>query len=163
MQMSRRHVLPIAIAALVSAVAGCGGDSATTATTDSSSPAMIPRAQFVKRAKAICEAEKKNLSEEMNAFYERRARETGEQIGLVGAVEAVPEVVVPSLRGELDELEAIGLPKGEAYEAEAVWQTLRTVLHEVEAEGIYAWRSAKLLPPFRNRAKPFGLQYCIVN
>jgi hypothetical protein len=99
----------------------------------------------------------------MNAFYERRARETGEPLGVVGAVEAVPKLVVPSLRDELQELEAIGLPKEEAYEAEAVWQTLRTVMHEIEDEGIYAWRSAKLLPPFRNRARQFGLQGCVVN
>jgi len=150
--------------AAAAAVAGCGGGDSTSSSSSSSRyPALIPRAQFVKQAKAICEAEKKKVGDEMNAFYERRAQETGESIGLVGAVEAIPEVIVPSLQGELEELESIRLPKGEAYEAEAVWQTLRTVLHEVEAEGIYAWRSAKLLPPFRNRAKPFGLQYCIVN
>ncbi|HET9678154.1 MAG TPA: hypothetical protein VFP21_11700, partial [Solirubrobacterales bacterium] len=64
---------------------------------------------------------------------------------------------------ELKELEAIGLPEGKAYEGEAVVQTLSTVVHEVEVEGIYAWRSAKLLPPFRNRSHKFGLDGCIVN
>lgn len=152
------------VAVAVVAMAGCGeGDSTTSSSTSAKYPEVIPRAQFVRQAKQTCEAYKKELGDEMNAFYERRAQETGESLGLVGAVEAIPEVIVPSLRRELDELEAIGLPKGEAYEAEAVWQTLRTVLHEVEAEGIYAWRSAKLMPPFRNRAKPFGLQYCVVN
>jgi hypothetical protein len=70
---------------------------------------------------------------------------------------------VPSLRKEIEQLEAIGLPKGEVYEAEALWQTLRIVVHEVEAEGLYAWRSAKLLPAFRNRAKQFGLEKCVLN
>lgn len=142
-------------------MAGCGGGGDDTTT--SHYPAVVPRARFIKQAQAICAASTAKLGTQMNAFYEKRARETAESLGLVGAVEAVPEVIVPSLRHELAELEAIGLPKGEAYEAEAVWQTLRTVLHEVEDEGIYAWRSAKLLPPFRNRAKPFGLQHCILN
>jgi hypothetical protein len=126
-------------------------------------PQLIPRAQFVKRTKAICARAGQERGKASEAFYERRAEETGEGVGAVGAVELVPRVVIPSLRRELDELEAVGLPRGEAYEAEAAWQTLRTVLHEVEAEGIYAWRSAKLLPPFRNRARPFGLQFCVNN
>lgn len=148
--------------AVAISMAGCGNDARTT---DSSTryPVMVPRDAFVRRAKAVCEGTKEKLSAALTAFYEKRARETGESNGLVGAVEAVPAVVVPSLKRELKELEAIGLPRGQAYEVEAVWQTLRTVVHEVEVEGIYAWRSAKLLPPFRNRARPFGLQHCVVN
>lgn len=159
-----RRLSLLALAVVLVAVAGCGGDGDTTASSSAGRyPAIVPRAQFVKEAKAICEAAEKKMGDEVSAFYERRARETGESPGLVGAVEAIRVVVVPALRRQLEELEAIGLPKGEAYEAEAVWQTFATVVHEVEAEGIYAWRSAKLLPPFRNRAKQFELDGCIVN
>jgi hypothetical protein len=154
------RTLAVCAIGLALALGGCGQDDATTA---SRYPQMIPRSQFVKRAKAICRASTERLNREMTAFYAMRSRETEESEGLVGAVEAVPEVIVPSLSRELGELKAIGLPEGEAYEAEAALQTLATVLHEVEAEGIYAWRSAKLLPPFRNRARPFGLQQCVVN
>lgn len=94
---------------------------------------------------------------------ERRAEETGESLGLVGEFEMVQKVIAPSLSREIDRLEKIGLPRGHAYEAEALWQTLRIVLSEVEAEGLYAWRSAMLLRPFRNRAKMFGLDSCVVN
>jgi|GEM_PF-3149303 len=152
---------PLAIAAAAIALAGCGGGETTASS--SRYPQVVERSQFIREAKAICRDSSKDRSRRIGAFYELRARETGEPEGLVGAVDAVPVVIVPSLKRELRELEAIGLPKGEAYEAEAVLQTLRTVLHEVEAEGIYAWRSAKLLPPFRNRARPFGLQHCVVN
>ena len=158
-----RLSLLLALVALVTGV-GCGGGGDTTASRASSRyPAIVPRAEFVKEAKAICEAAKETMGEEGSAFYEMRAKETGEPLGSVGAVEAIPEVVVPTLRKQLEQLEEIGLPKGEAYAAEAVWQTFRTVLREVEAEGIYAWRSAKLLPPFRNRAKQFELDGCIAN
>jgi hypothetical protein len=143
---------------------GCGGGSnATSSGSGAAPPSMVSRAVFVKKAKEICARAGEERGEASEAFYERRAEETGEGLGAVGAVELVPRVVVPSLRRELDELEAVGLPRGKAYEAEAVWQTLRTVLHQVEAEGVYAWRSAKLLPPFRNRARPFGLEACVVN
>jgi hypothetical protein len=153
----------MAVVALASCGGGDGGTAASTPASGSGAPPIVPRAQFVKQAKAICDRFNEQRNDEISAFYERRADETGEGLGAVGAVEAIPEVVVPTLRQELAKLEAIGLPEGEAYEAEAGWQTLRTVLHEVEAEGIYAWRSAKLLPPFRNRVRQFGLDSCVIN
>lgn len=151
----------LALAAVALSVGGCGGSDTTTSSPRF--PQVVPQSQFVRQAKVICRDATKKLSRGISAFYERRARETGEPGGAVGSVEAIPEVVVPLLRHELGELEAIGLPKNHVYEAEALWQTLKTVLHETEVEGIYAWRSAKLLPPFRNRAKPFGLQHCVIN
>jgi hypothetical protein len=153
-------------ACVVAVLTGCGAkddESPSEAITTSDFPRIVSRAEFVDKAKAICDKASEGREDDVSAFYERRSEETGESLGVVGAVEAIPEVIVPSLRRELNELESVGLPRGEAYEAEAIWQTLRTVLVEVEVEGIYAWRSAKLLPPFRNRATPFGLQYCVVN
>jgi hypothetical protein len=75
----------------------------------------------------------------------------------------VPRLIVPYLRRTSRELVDIGLPEDHAYEAEALWQTLKNILRKVEDEGMYAWRSATLLPPFRNHAKPFGLQNCVLN
>ncbi len=124
---------------------------------------MVSREQFVNQAKRICDRANEERGKEMEAFLQRRARETGEQVGLVGEVEAIQAVMVPSLRREIPRLESIGLPRGEAYEAEAIWQTLWIVLHEVEVEGIYAWRSAKILRPFKNRAHGFGLSLCVLN
>jgi hypothetical protein len=145
---------------LVLGLSACGGssDSDTTAY-----PPLIPREQFEKKAKEICDRVGEERSKGVEAFYERRQRETGATQEVVGAVELINVVVVPTLRRELKELEAIGLPKGDAYDGEAVMQTLSTVVHEVEVEGIYAWRSAKLLPPFRNRSHQFGLDGCIIN
>lgn len=126
-------------------------------------PGIVSLQRFRKDARAICKAANEERSDQAIALLERRAEETGEPLGTVGEFEVVRNVVVPSLRREIEELEQIGLPSGKPYEAEALWQTLRIVLYEVEAEGIYAWRSAKLLPTFRNRARPFGLELCIVN
>ncbi|MGN6585925.1 MAG: hypothetical protein ACTHKT_00410 [Solirubrobacterales bacterium] len=151
----------LALFILLLAVGCGGGDSATSAETPS--PPLIPRGQYEKKAKAICDHGNEVRGKGVEALYERRARETGEGPGLVGTFEGVNEVVVPTLKQELKELEAIGLPKGAAYEGEAVLQTLSTVIHEVEVEGEYAWRSAKLLPPFRNRSHKFGLDGCIIN
>jgi hypothetical protein len=140
---------------------GGGGDSGTSA--ENRYPPLIPRGQYEKKAKAICERVGEERQKELGAFYKRRQRETGATQEVVGTFEGINKVVVPTLKRELKELEAIGLPEGKAYEGEAVLQTLSTVVHEVEVEGEYAWRSAKLLPPFRNRSHKFGLDNCIVN
>ena len=112
---------------------------------------------------AICLKASKERGEAEGAFLDKRTEETGESPGLAGTFEMVQKAVAPSLSREIDHLEQIGLPRGHVYEGEALWQTLRIVLDEVEAEGLYAWRSAKLLRPFRNRAKMFGLEHCVVN
>jgi len=143
---------------LMLALSACGGDSETTAY-----PPLIPRGQYEKKAKEICERVGEERGKGVEAFYERRQRETGATQEVVGSMELINVVVVPTLKRELRELEAIGLPEGAAYDGEAVVQTLSTVVHEVEVEGIYAWRSAKLLPPFRNRSHKFGLDGCIIN
>lgn len=126
-------------------------------------PGVVSRQAFVDTAKRICKRANDQRNRESITFLERRAQATGEPLGTVGGVELVQEVVVPSLRREVGLLEEIGFPKGKAYDIEALWQTLRIALHEVETEGIYAWRSAKLLPAFRNQARPFGLELCISN
>jgi hypothetical protein len=156
----RHHGLAATLLGLLLLAVGCGGsgDSDTTAY-----PPLIPRAQFEKKAKEICERAEEERAKGVEAFYDRRQRETGATQEVVGSMEVINVVVVPTLKRELRELETIGLPKGSAYEGEAVTQTLSTVVHEVEVEGIYAWRSAKLLPPFRNRSHKFGLDGCIVN
>ncbi len=152
----------LAAALITLLLVGCGGgDSDTSAETRY--PPLIPRGQYEKKAKAICERVGEERAEGVEDFYEMRAKETGATQEVVGSMELINVVVVPTLKRELRELEAIGLPEGKAYDGEAVVQTLSTVVHEVEVEGIYAWRSAKLLPPFRNRSHKFGLDGCIVN
>lgn len=164
------HRAPLALAILLAlallAINGCGQaewQAADASSQSPSTPKMISREHFVKAARSVCRRGNDERGEKGSALLERRAEETGESVGLVGELELVQKVIAPSLGKEIDQLEELGLPREEAYEAEALWQTLRIVLHEVEVEGIYAWRSAKLLRPFRNRAKPFGLQFCVVN
>lgn len=117
----------------------------------------------MKAAKAICLRANVERGKAEGVFLDRRTEETGESPGLAGSFEMVQTAVAPSLSREIDRLEKIGLPRGHVYEGEALWQTLRIVLNEVEVEGLYAWRSAKLLRPFRNRARAFGLDTCVVN
>lgn len=149
------------------AICGCGrsggGVSDDTSAQPKAGAVMITPKRFSERAQAICRHGNEERGQRATTLLERRAEETGESLGLVGEFEQVQGVLVPSLAKEIRRLEMIGLPEKRAYEAEALWQTLRIVLHEVEVEGLYAWRSATLLRPFRKRARPFGLDSCIVN
>jgi hypothetical protein len=152
------------VALAIAILSGCGdGKGDGTSSASPGRPSIVAPDQFVAKAKSICASANEERSDDGLAFLERRERETGEPLGLIGEFEVVRQVVAPSLWREIERLEAIGLPKGKVSEAEAIWQTLRIVAHEVEVEGLYAWRSAKLLPAFRNRAKQFGLDNCVIN
>lgn len=155
---------PVAVAVVLGCGCGeAGSRAASTSAQVKAPPRMVAPARFIEQAKAICQRGNEERGKQGSALLERRAEESGESLGLVGELEQVRKVVAPSLAKEIDRLERIGLPKEQAYEAEALWQTLRIVLQEVEVEGIYAWRSAKLLRPFHNRARPFGLENCVSN
>jgi hypothetical protein len=154
----------VALASMI--ICGCGQtarDSVSTSSRSALSSQVVAPRQFIKAAQTICRRGNNERGQRGNALLERRAKETGEGLGLVGEFEVVQKVVAPSLDKEVGQLERIGLPREMAYEAEALFETLRVVLHEVEAEGLYAWQSAKLLRPFRNRAKVFGLESCVLN
>src|SRR4051794_1303233 len=106
-------------------IGGCGQGGATGAPPSGTAtggpltgPKIVSRKRFEQGSKAICARANKQRAKEEEAFLVRRAQESGESIGLVGEMEMMREVMAPSLRSELEALEAVGLPKGGAYEAE---------------------------------------------
>lgn len=122
---------------------------------------MIPRQKFIDQTHALCRKWKVNVNRGLKRLYAKRARETGEPEGQVGVVESMHTVIVPMYKRELAEFKAVGLPKGEAYEAEQVWESVRRIIHELEDEGIFAWTRESLLFPYRKLAKSFQLQNCL--
>jgi hypothetical protein len=159
-----------AVGGLVVAVAmfGCGsGDDATgsgdgsTAASFPSAPSVVPRQKFIDDTHDLCKKWKIKINRGLKTIYAQREKETGEALGLVGTVESMRLVIVPSMKLELEEFEAVGLPKEEAYDAEVVWNSVRTIIHKIELEGITAWTRESLLFPYRKVAKKFELQNCL--
>lgn len=150
-------VMAIASSLLLSACGG--GDDPTTST--ASAPSVVSREKFVEDTKSLCKKWKVKINKGLKNLYAKREKETGETYGSVGAIEAMRMVIVPSMKLELAEFEAVGFPKGEAFAAEAMWQAVRNMYRRVELEGMVAWTRESLIFPFWNAAKPFGLKNCL--
>jgi hypothetical protein len=161
--MGRGQPAAVALAiSLTLGLAACGSDGGDASTAASpAAPQVVSPAQFIDRSHALCKKWKVKINRGLNNLYRRRAKETGEAIGQVGAIEAMRVVIVPSMRLEIADFEAVGLPRGEAYEAEAVWQAVRNIVEKIEAEGIVAWTRESLLDAYRPLAKQFQLQNCL--
>ncbi len=153
----------MAVMAVVSSllISACGsGDDPTTSTT--SSPSAVSREKFITNTKSVCKKWRVKINRGLKTLYAKREKETGETYGSVGAIEAMRMVIVPSMKLELAELEAVGFPEGEAFAAEAMWQAVRNMYRRVELEGMVAWTRESLIFPFWNAAKPFeGLKNCL--
>jgi hypothetical protein len=154
----------MAVAALL-VIGGCGGGdgsgSSSTTVSSVSGPSIVSRSRFIDDTHALCKKWKVKINRGLKNIYARRSKETGEPLGAVGTIESMRLVIVPSMKLEVAEFEEVGLPKGETYEAEEVWQSVRNIIHKIEAEGIYAWQRESLLFPYRKVAKEFQLQNCL--
>jgi hypothetical protein len=155
-------VWALALALMVSA---CGGGDDTGAAEATSHfnrlPQMVSRSKFIDESHDLCKKWKVKINRGLNNLYRQRSQETGEAQGNVGAIEAMRLVVVPSMNLQVADFEAVGLPKGEAYAAEAMWQEVRNIVRKIEDEGIVAWTRESLLDRYRVAAKPFQLQNCL--
>ncbi|HET9676232.1 MAG TPA: hypothetical protein VFP21_01850, partial [Solirubrobacterales bacterium] len=75
---------------------GCGGGG-DSSSAETRYPPLIPRGQYEKKAKAICDRVGEERAKEAEAFYEQRRRETGATQEVVGSMELINVVVVPTL------------------------------------------------------------------
>lgn len=135
-----RWISGIAVAVVLLCVGvGCGGGSGDTTP-------EITKAQFVKKANFICAdfnreryaaAEKEFNPKQRHGSHavgspatealETELEELGEKL--------VKEVVIPSLRKQLEKLESLGLPSGDEAKVEKILQNFDKGTAELEEEG----------------------------
>jgi hypothetical protein len=132
--------------AVAVAIAGCGGGSSssgstaaaggetTSATNESSGKSAqgkgessadksvqsgdLSKAEFVKRANAICEEGKKQSLEKMAAFVKEHKGDSGQPSAEL-VVKAVQAVFIPQVQTQIDEIRALGSPQGDEATVEA--------------------------------------------
>jgi hypothetical protein len=121
----------VAIAlALALLLPGCGGgeDGATASdgvvTTDSS----LSKADYVKRANAICEDVYSEITREYEAFYEAEKRTEAE------LDKKAAEVVTPNLVKLEKRLKALGVPPGQEQQVEKIILALRAGIERAEED-----------------------------
>lgn len=143
-----------ALVALALAVfaAGCGGGD--------EAAAPLPKAQFVKQADAICNAESRRFQRLFEAYVHEN------HIGLpperthaqwTGIVE---NALAPTIEARLERIRALGIPRGDSRQVNAVLNAVEDGLQEVrETPSVEADAEAQFAKSTR-LARAYGFRVC---
>jgi hypothetical protein len=124
-------LLPIALA-VVALAAGCGGSSGSTSAGAAGSSgagsaaggpvttSSITKAEFIKRANAICVRGRNRRLREMRQVVAKRPENAGGEYSRELIVDVVREVFAPTMERQVAEFRALGAPAGDAKEVEAI-------------------------------------------
>jgi hypothetical protein len=108
-----RGVFVAAAMVVALAIAGCGGGGDSSTATGS-----ISKAAFIKKVDAVCKAGTRRMQTAVLKFL-KQGREikrptTDQSVKMVGAV------IVPSVRQEIKEIKALGVPSGDEEKVNAI-------------------------------------------
>lgn len=146
------RLLVFALAAL--AVAGCGGDSSATTLTASS----LSKAEFVKKANAICKAGAGRLLNEVTAYQKKHID--------VASVKLIPDtgrtVIRPALQGQIDQIRSLGAPRGDAAKLERFFTILDRGVKEIigQKKATTFEVAERMLEPANKIASRYGIDQC---
>ncbi len=143
-----------ALALIAALVAGCGGDSET----DRETTATITKAELIKQGDAICEkaneaseSEAEEFAEENDFTLEKASKEQIE--------EAVGEVLVPNLNGQVEDLRALGAPEGDEDQVEEIFVSLEGAADEIDDDPGLVFEEETLKEP-SELAEDYGFKVC---
>jgi hypothetical protein len=143
----------VALLAAAIAVAGCGGGDSTTT-------ASIGKAEFIKKAEAICERGQQKL----HSGYEALINEKAHRSTLEEEEEWVERVIAPNLTQEVSEIRALGMPKGDEARVEGLLEAVEDGLRELQEnpQSVLA-SSAEKFNKAIQLENSYGLQVCVQN
>jgi hypothetical protein len=155
--MSSRRLLVSfgAAVALVMVAAGCGGGG------DSTTTASISKAEFIKKADAIC----KKGQEKLHAGFETLINESGaHRSRLEEEEEWVNDVIAPNVHREVSEMRTLGAPKGDEGRIESLLAAVEGGLRRLQEnpQSVLA-SSAKTFSDAIKLETEYGLQTCAQN
>ena len=128
---------------------GCGGSS------DSDS---LTKAEFVKRAEAICAKHKAQVENDLFAYIAKNTGEKSPSKAVQG--EAVTKTVVPIYRAELEEIEALGAPSDDEDQVGEILSSFEGGIAATEADPVRAFRVSGQFTEFSKLANAYGLKIC---
>lgn len=139
--------------------AGCGG---TSDGADEVTASSLSMAEFVKQADAACVKRQEEAREDFIAYSERVAKSgetTAEREAHLATV--AETIVMPGLQQQVEDIRALGAPKGKEGEVEALLLALEEGAEKVRAQPKRSIEeSEKLLEPAGELARNLGLKAC---
>jgi hypothetical protein len=152
--MRRKHLVLLLVVAIASlGLISCGGGDDETSGTATS----LTKAQFVKKADAICQKYNRQGERKFKAVVEEQ--ELGENPSPEEAAESIKQVAVPILEGQISELSSLPVPAGEEQKVELILERQKQSLEKVEDEPLFRVSGN----PYEELNKPaadYGLVEC---
>jgi hypothetical protein len=152
----------VGVFAIGALVAGCGGgsDSTGSESTGSESGTALTKAEFISQGDAICEQGNEEIEAGAEEFAEENEIDT-QNPKTAQQEELVSEVIVPNLKKQAEEIDALGAPSGEEAEVEAIVEALETGTGDIEDEpGTLVEGNAASFDKANKLAKEFGFKVC---
>lgn len=159
--MRARFAAAVAIVCVVAVpVGGCGGGSDTSGAHDSSSaPSPAAKARFVKQAIALCQRERADTGEELEADRQRLSKD-----GLSGAalsLAAIRAVLLSTIADEIAALRKLEPPVGEEAEVRAIMVNLQSTLESArKVKGLTSHLLEARFGPVDKELRAYGLGAC---
>ena len=151
--MNKLLTMAAAVAVLAALVAGCGGGDETTDET-----VTLTKAEFVKQGDAICKQGNDQSEKEAEEFAEENGF-TLEKASEEQLEEAVAEVLVPSLKQQAEEIDALGAPEGDEEQVEELIVSLETAANEIGEDPSLVFEGEVLEEP-EELAQDYGFKVC---
>ncbi len=150
--MARRLIALLAAAlAVVLAVAGCGGSDSSTAS--------ITRAEFIKKADAACRKGEEEIQKEFAVYIKGHEDVTSPTEDDYS--ELVETIFVPSAEQEMDEIRALGIPRGDEDQVEALLDARERSIEAAKDEPkALISNSKKIFGEASKLANDYGLKDC---
>jgi len=154
--LNRLIAVLAALGAIALIVAGCGSDSSTTDST-----ATLTKAEFLKQGNAICAAGNKEINAGFEKFFEENEFSKKNQPTQADFQEGAEEVVIPSVRKQIEELEELEAPEGEEEKYEALFENAEAQLEKAEENPkLLTDENNDLFAGVNKEAKALGLGSC---
>jgi hypothetical protein len=112
------------VVALAILVAGCGG---------AGNLETLTKTEYEKVAEALCAKDRRQMSEDLQAFSSQHHLAGGKRSD-AQTRELVEEVVLPGLRSEVEEIQDLPIPPGDAHHLKMMLGKLKRGLKEGEAD-----------------------------
>jgi hypothetical protein len=136
-------------------LAGCGGASGASSTS-------LSKAEFVKRANAICEKARKDGGNGLRRYskqHEQAGSSAEEQAEMQAA--GIQAVVLPRIEQQNEELEALGTPAGDHAMLDEYLASLQKVATKgTEGAPIPETQLVQLFDPSSKAARAYGIEEC---
>jgi hypothetical protein len=142
-----------ALVAIAALIAGCGGGGDTTDET-----VTLTKTEFIKQGDAICEQSGDQSEKEAEEFAEENGfdleKASNEQLE-----EAVAAVLVPTLRQQAEEIDALGAPEGDEEQVEEIVVSLEGATDEIENDPGVVFKEEVFDEP-NELAQDYGFKVC---